>query len=251
LDSEFAAKEQETPANQPFVLHLAEGIDEQSSKEIFELFRQGALVDRTVIVHGLGLDERGKSLLREAGASLVWCPTSNTFLFGRTLSSEDLKEFPKIALGSDSPLTADGDLLDELRFAHQKVGIAEQQLYSMLTASASDTLRLRNGEGTLRIGALADFIAVHDEGQSPAMTLASLCWKDVELVVVGGCVQLASGKILERLPKRFTKKLQPLRIEDEIRWIRAPLSHLYSSAKKHLAGDIKLGGRKVSYVRGN
>jgi cytosine/adenosine deaminase-related metal-dependent hydrolase/SAM-dependent methyltransferase len=251
LDSEFARKKRETPADQPFVLHLAEGIDEQSSQEIFQLFQQHALDERTVIVHGLGLDERGKALLCEQGASLIWCPTSNIFLFGCTLSGEEVLRFPKVVLGSDSPLTADGDLLDELRFVRERVDVTENQLYSMVTASAAEILRLRNGEGSLRVGALADFIALRDEGHPPAKTLAAACWKNVELVVVGGRIQLASTKVLKRLPERLAKKLQPLRVEDDIRWIRAPLSRLYSSAKEHLVGEIRLGGRKISHVRSN
>jgi cytosine/adenosine deaminase-related metal-dependent hydrolase/SAM-dependent methyltransferase len=248
MDCDIARKKQETPPDQPFIIHLAEGIDEQSAAEILRLIPEGALNDRTVIVHGLGLDERGRTLLRSFGAALIWCPTSNVFLFGRTLTCDALQEFPRVALGSDSPLTSQGDLLDEIRFAREFVGVSDQQLYSSVTTSAAGVLRLRDGQGTLRVGALADFVAVRDRGLSPAKTLATLSWRDVELVVVGGQVHLASSEMRRRLSETFTPELQLLEIEEEPRWIRAPISRLYSDASRHLPGEVKLGGRRVHYA---
>jgi cytosine/adenosine deaminase-related metal-dependent hydrolase/SAM-dependent methyltransferase len=248
LDNDMAQKQKSAPPDQPFILHLAEGIDPHSAGEIFRLAEQDALTDRTVVVHGLALDECGFSLLRSAGAALVWCPTSNVFLFGRTHDRRILATLPLLALGSDSPLTAAGDLLDEIRFAAETVGLPVEQLYSLVTTRAARVLRLKSGEGTLRVGALADFIAARDTGQSPARRLASLDYRDVELVVVGGHVQLASREVFSRLPRLVTTGLRPLEIEGEVRWIRAPLSRLFDQARKHLPGEIKLGGRRVRHA---
>ena len=248
MDCDIGRKKQETLPDQPFIIHLAEGVDEQSAAEILQLVREGALDDRTVIVHGLGLDDRGRALLRSFGAALVWCPTSNVFLFGRTLTGDELQEFPRLALGSDSPITCLGDLLDEIRFAREIVGMNEQQLYSSVTASAADVLRLHDGQGTLRVGGLADFVGVRDTGFSAAKTLATLSWREVELVVIGGLVHLASSEMHRRLPETLTAELQLLEIEGEPRWIRAPVSRLYSDASRHLPGEVKLGGRTVRYA---
>jgi hypothetical protein len=248
MDGDFARRNQETPPDQPFIIHLAEGIDEQSSAEIFELFQEHALDDRTVIIHGLGLDEHGRNLLRSVGGALVWCPTSNVFLFGRTLSCDALQQFSRVALGSDSPLTSEGDLLDEIRFAREIVGVDDGQLFASVTTSAADVLRVRDGQGTLRVGALADFFAVRDRGVSSAKALSTLCWRDVELVVIGGLVHLASSEMHRRLPETLTAELQLLEIDGEPRWIRAPLSRLYSDAIRHLPGEVKLGGRRVRYA---
>ena len=120
MDPDLCAKFQATPRNVPFILHAAEGLDENSADEIFALDRMQALDDRTVLVHGLGLTSDGISLLNRRGAALVWCPTSNQFLFGQTRRWESLATINNLVLGSDSPLTAAGDLLDEIRFAHVK-----------------------------------------------------------------------------------------------------------------------------------
>jgi cytosine/adenosine deaminase-related metal-dependent hydrolase len=245
LDQDLVLKKKSAASDQPFIVHLAEGIDSHSAAEIFRLAEQNALDDRTVIVHGLGLDELGLCRMRSAGAALVWCPTSNIFLFGRTHDCEALKALPRLALGSDSPLTAAGDLLDEVRFAAETVGMPSEDLYSLVTTRAADVLRLNSGEGTLRIGVRADFFAIRDTGAPPAHRLATLTYRDVEIVVIGGRVQLASERMLPRLPRRVTIGLRPLEIEGEHRWVRAPLKRLFKETQSHLSGEIKLSGRMV------
>jgi cytosine/adenosine deaminase-related metal-dependent hydrolase/SAM-dependent methyltransferase len=247
IDRDLVQKQKAGPPDRPFILHLAEGVDAESAAEIFHLAGQRALNDRSVVVHGLALDELGLSLLRSVNAALIWCPTSNVFLFGRTHDRKTLKTVSRLALGNDSPLTAAGDLLDEIRFAFETVGVGVDDLYTQVTAGAADVLRLKAGEGTVRIGSLADFIAVRDDGRTPAHRLASMSHRDVEFVVIGGRVQLASTAIVARLPRLVTTGLRPLDIDGEIRWIRAPLNRLFAETQTHLAGDIKLGGRTVRH----
>jgi SAM-dependent methyltransferase len=246
MDPDVGGKKQKTPKGQPFLLHLGEGIDERSTAEIFELHQSDALDEDTVLIHGLALNKPGRKLLRSARAGLVWCPSSNIFLFGETLSSSELQEIPRLALGSDSPLTAEGDLLDELRFAHEFIGVPAEDLYSYVMRGAAELLRLKNREGTLRVGAPADLIAVRDTGISPAGTLASLSYSGVELVLLGGSVQLASEEMIKRLPPAATQGLQPLCVEGTVRWIRAPLRWLFAQTRPHLGDEIRLGGKRVS-----
>jgi cytosine/adenosine deaminase-related metal-dependent hydrolase/ubiquinone/menaquinone biosynthesis C-methylase UbiE len=246
MDPDVGAKKHRTPRGQPFLLHLGEGIDERSAAEIFELHQSSALDEDTVLIHGLALNKPGRKLLRSTRAGLVWCPSSNIFLFGETFSASDLQEIPRLALGSDSPLTAEGDLLDELRFAHEFIGVPTGSLYSCVMRGAADLLRLKNGEGTLCAGAPADLIAVRDTGTSPADTLAILSHSGVELVLLGGCVQLASKEMIKRLPPAARQGLQPLCIEGTMRWIRAPLRWLFAQTTPHIGDEIKLGGKRIS-----
>jgi cytosine/adenosine deaminase-related metal-dependent hydrolase len=247
MDRDLVQKKKRTGSDQPFIVHLAEGVDAPSAEEIFSLAREQALDDRTVIVHGLGLDERGMSMLRSVRAGLIWCPTSNVFLFGRTHTREAIQALPLVALGNDSPLTAQGDLLDEVRFAKQTVGMSAEEVYSLVTTRAAQVLRLKNAEGTLRVGALADFVGVRDKGLTPADTLVAMSSRDVELVIMGARVQLASPDVLDRLPRSVTTGLRPLEIEGQVRWIRAPLDRLFSETHRYLPGEITLGGRRVRH----
>jgi hypothetical protein len=64
--------------------------------------------------------------------------------------------------------------------------------------------------------------------------------------MVGGCVQLASETIMERLPDAASQGLEPLWIDGMIRWLRAPARELLAKAEAVLGkGEVRLGGRTV------
>jgi cytosine/adenosine deaminase-related metal-dependent hydrolase/ubiquinone/menaquinone biosynthesis C-methylase UbiE len=248
LDPRAAMKKITTRRDNPFFIHLAEGLDESSAKDIFELHKSGVLDKDTVIIHGLGMDARGSALLRASGAGLIWCPSSNLFLFGRTLHEEQVRNHSNIALGSDSPLTATGDLLDEIGFAHHKLKARATDLYDYVTRQAAKMLRMKRVDGGFRVGGLADVVAVRDTGLTPAETLVSTRYQHVELVLLGGRIQLASEEIKRRLPETLCAGLQSLCIDGAVRWIRAPLDWLFSETKKHLGEEILLHGRRLQPV---
>jgi cytosine/adenosine deaminase-related metal-dependent hydrolase/ubiquinone/menaquinone biosynthesis C-methylase UbiE len=234
-----------TPPNLPFVLHAAEGVDAKSAQEIFDLDRMQVLGDRTVLVHGLALNPKSVALLNRRRSALVVCPTSNQFLFHCAPSSTLIKSINTVVLGSDSPLTSAGDLLDEINFARNEIGLAPNFLYEMVTARSANVLRLRNGEGHLRIGSIADLIAVQDKALTPAETIAQLTFDQVELVILSGRVQLASSSLYDRLPDSLKAGLQLISIEGHQRWLRAPVDNLLAEARKVVGRDIRLGGKKV------
>jgi cytosine/adenosine deaminase-related metal-dependent hydrolase len=247
MDSEAALKKKQLPRGLPFLIHLGEGIDKRSEGELDELQRAGALNEDTILVHGLALGKKGRALLRDSGAGLIWCPSSNVFLFGRTLSAQTIESIPRLALGSDSPLTATGDLLDEMRFAFGLTQLSPDTMYHLVTRHAAQLLRMREGQGSLCPGSVADIVAVRDRGRSPAETLTALSYRDVELVLIGGRVCLASDEILKRLPEGARAGLQPLTVEDTLRWVRAPLERLFRETEPHLPEGIFLGGKRVNF----
>ena len=235
-----------TPADDPFILHACEGIDRQAEQELDELKRLGVLGARTVLVHGLALDEAGVDLLRARRASLIVCPSSNDFLFHRLPAMEILAGMENLSLGSDSPLTTAGDLLDEIRFGLRHCEIDPIKMYAMATETPAKALRLRDGEGTVMVHGVGDLIAVLDKGDGPAETLASLSMHDVEFVMIGGCVQLASETVWRRLPHAATEGLEPLWVDGTTRWLRAPVNELLRQAEVALGeNSVRLGGRPV------
>jgi cytosine/adenosine deaminase-related metal-dependent hydrolase/ubiquinone/menaquinone biosynthesis C-methylase UbiE len=233
--------------DEQFFVHLGEGTDAEAEAELWELDRRGLLNGRAVLIHALAIGQKGLELVRTRGASVVWCPSSNLFLFGRTLDREFIDACPSIALGSDSPLTGAGDLLDEIRTA-QTSGLPAAKIYELVTASSATVLGLSGGEGAIRPKATADLVAIADRGLSPAEALASATYRDVELVVTGGEIRLASEKMKARLDGTQVKALSALRIEDTVRWIAAPVDELLVAAESALGPDIRLGGKRVSRV---
>jgi cytosine/adenosine deaminase-related metal-dependent hydrolase/ubiquinone/menaquinone biosynthesis C-methylase UbiE len=245
LEPQLASKFAESDADLPFIIHAAEGVDEESMQEVFELDRMRTLDQRTVLVHGLACTPEAVSLINRRFAALILCPTSNGFLFDRSPSLAFIRSLDTVALGSDSPLTAAGDLLDEIDFAHFFIGLDANSVYGMVTNRAADVLRLRQGEGRLWPGSVADVVGVRDIGLSPAETLARLTIEQVELVIVGGRVQLASPLLFERLPFALREGLQVLEVDGHQRWIRAPIEKLLAGAEEFLGSDLRVGGKRV------
>jgi cytosine/adenosine deaminase-related metal-dependent hydrolase len=245
LEPHLASKFAESQADLPFILHVAEGVDEVSMQEVFELDRMQVLDQRTVLVHGLACSPEAVSLINRRSAALILCPTSNGFLFGRSPSLAFIRSIDTVVLGSDSPLTAAGDLLDEIRFACIHIGLDANSVYSMVTNRAADVLRLRQGEGRLWPGSVADMIAVRDIGLSPAGTLAQLTIDQIELVIVAGRVQLAGPSLFERLPIALRQGLHLLEVDGHQRWLRAPIEELLAGAEEVLGGDLRVGGKRV------
>jgi cytosine/adenosine deaminase-related metal-dependent hydrolase len=234
-----------TPPDDPFVIHLGEGTDAGSREEIFALDRLGALDSRTVIVHGVGLDAAGHALIRKRRAGLVWCPTSNLFTLGRTLAHEVVEHNPRVALGNDSALTAEGDLLDELRAAYRHTDLPAEELYSMVTVRAAELLRLREGEGAIGVGKVADLIAIRDSGMPPAQVLLGASFCSIELVLLGGQPALLSPAMAERWPPELREGLNSLCVEDEVRWVRGPVTSLLEQAAEKLGSDLRLAGKRI------
>ena len=212
-----------TPTDWPFILHLGEGVDRNAQREIFRLDELGVLDGRTVLVHAVALSGRGLRLAKQRGAALIWCPSSNLFLLGRTLNGALSCGIP-VALGSDSAVTAKGDLLDELRVARRY--LPASRLYSMVTTDAARILRLPHGFGAIVPGGPADLIAIADGGKEPAESL--LRARRPEWVIIGGKVKLTTHP---------SPRLHRLSVEGR--------GTVFVSATVPRLTDVRLAGRRV------
>lgn len=163
-------------------LHVAEGFSLAATGEIDELDRMGLLSPRLIAVHGVGIEGEALSRFRASGAALVWCPTSNLFLLGRTASRELLADGLDVLLGSDSLLTGEGDLLDELQCARRLGSLSDARLIDAVGITAARRLGLPTP--SLDPGAPADIVVL-------ARPLLDARAEDVLLVVVGGIPRLA------------------------------------------------------------
>ncbi len=146
-----------TPAESAFIVHACEGTDDRARNEIIELEQLGLLDEAAVLVHGLALDEQGVAIMRKHRSSLIVCPSSNEFLFGKLPDMKLLGQIDSIALGNDSPLTAVGDLLDEIRFAARACNITAVTIYHMVTQAPATILRLREARGAITVAGRSGF----------------------------------------------------------------------------------------------
>jgi cytosine/adenosine deaminase-related metal-dependent hydrolase len=211
----------------PFVLHAGEGVDPVSAEEAFLLDRMGLLGPRTVLVHAVGFDRSGWDLVRRSGASVIWCPRSNLAILGRTMDIGLVREMGiPIALGTDSPLTAGGDLLDEIQFARDH-GVGDDDIARWTGEEARHVLKIS--------GEQDDFIAVREFGAAP------------ELVVCRGHVQLISERLARGFSTADLKGWFRLHVQSRPPvFVRVDTRVLMQRTLEALGGGpICLGGREV------
>jgi cytosine/adenosine deaminase-related metal-dependent hydrolase/SAM-dependent methyltransferase len=231
-----------TPAGSPFLIHLGEGTDSEAESEFARLVDIGALDQRTVIVHGVALSGADHDRLQRCGGALVWCPSSNLNLLGRTVSPEILGRSSRVAMGSDSSISGAGDLLDEIPIA-RACGVRPDRLYDMVTGLGANLLH--DGAGAIAAGLPADVIAIRDRGLSPSESLCRATHADIELVLVGGRLRLISEELLERWPGPVPKIFEPIVMKGVKRFVAAPVSRLLNIARQELGPEIRLGGKRV------
>jgi cytosine/adenosine deaminase-related metal-dependent hydrolase len=146
-------------APHPFMIHLAEGIDDVARDEFKQLEALGLVDERLVIIHGVGLTKQDTQTAIEAGASLVWCPSTNNYLLGETATIKPWYGARRLMLGGDSRLTADGDLLDELSAAHATGQLPAEALWHLVSDLPARCLGLSD-VGELGIGKQANIIGI-------------------------------------------------------------------------------------------
>jgi cytosine/adenosine deaminase-related metal-dependent hydrolase len=179
-DEQVRASYRATSASTPWFIHAGEGIDAAASGEFARLERLGCIGANTRLIHGVAFTAAERERLAACGAGLIWCPSSNFHLFGVTADCGDAIARRCVALGSDSRLSADGDLLDELRAARERCGVAEADLEAMVTTVGARLLGLAD-RGTLAPGALADCIVL-----PRGLPLGEARRADLRCVMLGG-----------------------------------------------------------------
>lgn len=179
-------------AQRPFAIHLAEGTGQSAAEEVRELDQRGLLTASLIAVHGVGMDEDAVARFRRSGAALVWCPSSNFFLLGRTAPPELLAEGVDVLLGSDSLLSGDGNLLDEVGVARRTGLLSPSRIEAAIGPAA--TRRLGLPRNALQTGDAADVVVL-------AKPLLEASARDVELVMVGGMPRVARPDLARALEK--------------------------------------------------
>lgn len=195
LDGETKVRDscRSTPGQQPWFIHAGEGVDAAAQAEFSQLERLDCVRRNSLFVHGVAFTAAERERLAAQGAGLIWCPSSNLYLLGRTAECADLIARGRVALGSDSRLSGAGDLLTELGVARECIAMPEADLEALVTTVAASLLRLRD-RGTLSAGAVADCVVLPDD-----VPLGAVRRADLRCVILDGVMRYGDADYAERL----------------------------------------------------
>ena len=174
--------------------HLSEQTDEiawvrdlfPQSRDYLDTYEaQGLLREGAVYGHAIHLTDREKDRLTEAGASLVHCPTSNTFIGSGLFDMTGLKARGlRIGLATDTGGGSSFSMLRTMAAAYEVAqlrgtALHPAQLWWLATVGSAQALHADHQIGNLAVGMEAD-ILVLDLGSTPAIaqraTRADTLW---------------------------------------------------------------------------
>jgi len=178
----------------PFVIHVEEGVDEETGTELHRLERLGVLAPNSVLIHGIGFDDEDIELVAQHGCHMVWCPATHEFLYGRTGNiPEWLERGINTTLGTDSSLTGGLNLFDEMRTALRLYGqmfsraLPLEELYKMVTCNPARALLMDERIGRIAAGYAADVLVLERQpDRSPLETLVEAEPHDIVLLLHAG-----------------------------------------------------------------
>ncbi len=154
--------------------HLSEQTDEIAwVKDLFPQSRdyldtyeaQGLLREGALYGHAIHLTAREKSRLEEAGAALVHCPTSNTFI-GSGLFDMGLARKLRVGLATDTGGGSSFSMLRTMAAAYEVAQLRGQalhpaQLWWLATQGSARALRAEHQIGNIAPGLEADLVVIN------------------------------------------------------------------------------------------
>jgi 5-methylthioadenosine/S-adenosylhomocysteine deaminase len=154
------------------------------------------LVQRLLVaIHGTTLGLTQFAALAAGGATLVWSPFSNLWLYGTTANIEQATAAGlRICLRSDWAPSGAKNVLWELKVAdlwnraQPQPVFTDQQLCRLVTANPGDALAQAwpHPVGRLQPGVAADLIVVANRNPDSYTNLIRATEGDIQLVLVGG-----------------------------------------------------------------
>ncbi|MBZ5497285.1 MAG: amidohydrolase family protein [Acidobacteriia bacterium] len=190
IDGEAVKREcRRTPEDWPWIIHASEGTDVAAAGEFSQLDRWDCVGPNTLIVHGVGLGKREQATLIHRGGALIWCPSSNDFLLGATADVSAFTDARRVALGTDSRLSGERDLLTEMNYAATHHYVSAADLLRMVTVDAATLLKLSDA-GALRLGVPADLIVIPLTSSVPLDTILASDRSKIRLIMLGGRAQV-------------------------------------------------------------
>lgn len=163
--------------------HLSEQVDEVAwvralfpgARDYLDVYeRAGLLGARALFGHCIHLEPRERARLREAGAALIHCPTSNAFIGSGLFDLAGLKgEGQRLGLATDIGGGSSFSMLRSMAAAYEigqlrGTALHPAQLWWLATAGSAAALGLGGCVGNLQVGAEADLVVI-DLASTPAI----------------------------------------------------------------------------------
>ena len=232
--------------NFPFIIHMEEGFDEEYQRGIELLEECNTLDEHDVLIHGLGFSETDIKKVQKRGCTVVWCPSSNFFMFNVTCKIKKiLKAGVNCALGTDSNHTGSVNLLEEIRFAREMYKkmygevLDSKIIFDMVTANAAKAFRMDHDIGSIEENKVADIFVLKPRDDNPYEALVKAQIEDIELLTWEGSPVLGSMRYKEFF-QLAGEGYTDIRIKGQEKFVKGDPARLLSEVREKVGFKKKL-----------
>jgi cytosine/adenosine deaminase-related metal-dependent hydrolase len=203
-------------------IHTGEGIDEFAYNEIEQLIKWNIAKRKLIGIHGVAMvPEQARHF-----NGLVWCPASNYFLFNKTADIRALKSHVPICFGSDSTLTSQWNIWEQLRLAKRITHVGDEELLEMVTTNPASIFKLNCGK--IEAGKDAD-VVIANEGVGSVFSVNPA---DILLVVHKGNISLADKSVVEQIGGYTFKDYSIVELGASIKYVKGDLNEVIAEVRK-------------------
>jgi len=200
-----------------FVIHLSEGINAGALQEFYTWRDWGMLDGRTTILHGVPYGPSEWTQMAAAGASLVWAPASNWYLYAASPNiPQALAAGVNVAIAPDWTESGCRDMLAEMKYGYALNvslwgGMLTAEDFALFaTRNAAQAMGLHERTGKLAPGFQADCLVIPGDPQSPYDALLAADPADVRLTVVSGRPMYGDQELMTQFP--FLESMEEIEV---------------------------------------
>lgn len=215
---------------EPYVIHVGEGTDEDSHKEIDTLIQWNKLHKKLIGIHCVAMD------IKQAASfeALVWCPDSNLFLLGATARIDKLKQATTIVFGTDSTVSADWNIWNQLRVAKKTGLLTKEEIFASLTTSPAK-LRGLNNIGILKENANAHIVVAEKKPGTAMEAFFEINPEAILLIMNNGNIILFDESLREQFVSQKLNATHFCRlfVNSRIKYVKGNLAELIKQVKSY------------------
>jgi cytosine/adenosine deaminase-related metal-dependent hydrolase len=216
---------------EPFVIHIGEGVNSNSSKEIDQLLKWNLTGRKIVGVHGISLDKKRSMKFK----AVVWCPDSNLFLYKKTACILDLKKNTEILFGSDSTLSSDWNVWNHIRLARNLGCLNDQELFKSITYGAAKVWGLHS-TGSLSENKIADIVISKKKYDDYWDNFYNTNPEDILLIIKRGKVIYMDKLYVDIYPFLDINDFDLIEINSGQKYIVKGIKELLQNIRKYIPG---------------
>jgi hypothetical protein len=205
-----------SPLGNEVMLHIGEGIGSIYEAQIDKLLKWNLFNRELIGVHGISMREEQAKKFK----AIIWCPDSNLRLYGKTASINKLKASTIVLFGTDSSISSDSNLWEQLRMARNLDMLTDEELFEALTDNPFQVFN------PFKVPSL---IVARKGNKSGWESFYSLEPQDLLLVVLKNKILMADRSVFKDMP---VDQYQLLGVSQSEKWVISKLANVVGVLEK-------------------